>query len=654
MPVDDIYDNRDKIFAYISNNPGSHLRKISRDLDMHLSTLRYHLDHLEKKGSIVSHKQSNLKIYFVSGRLNTEEKALAQFLQQKRFRDIIMVLIESPGSTSSQIADRLSMSHSTASKYINILEDRSILSHEKAGRKKRYRIIDEESVIELLKAHKKFMEDKSFEIRMPMNAIVGMTSLLLDENMTAEQKDLVETIRISADALMAVVNDILDFSKIEREKTEIEITTFYLRNCIEDSLQSLAQKAAAKRLDLAYALDATSPDIIIGDPKKLSQILVNLLDNAVDFTDKGSVSVAVSSTHLDPLYEIHFEIKSTCTDIPEDGSGQTIRSAGDPGELKARKDSTTDQVLSMTRELVELMSGRIWQESNPGNGPAIHFTIKTKHVPHISPLRGIQLQLDGKRLLIVQGNETIRNNLELQTARWGMIPIACARGDEALGLMRSIDPLHVALLDVGTARDGGVSLSEEIRKIDGTLPLVAMTSPDQRIRRGFYASTLSKPYRQSDLLAALNVAVAGRSISACDEKITEEVKISGAQKVLVAEDNVTNQKVILSMLKRLGIAAQAVSNGREALRALEGRHYDLVLMDVMMPEIDGLQATRIIRRRWPDNGPKVVAVTAYALKGDREKCLEAGMDDYLSKPVKMEELKKVLSKHQILRDSASS
>ena len=214
--------------------------------------------------------------------------------------------------------------------------------------------------------------------------------------------------------------------------------------------------------------------------------------------------------------------------------------------------------------------------------------------------------------------------------------------------------MHVALLDVGMTRDSGVSLSEEIRKIDGTLPLVAMTFPDQGIRRGFYASTLSKPYRQSDLLAALNVAVARQSISACDEKITEEVKSAGAQKVLVAEDNVTNQKVILSMLKRLGIPAQAVSNGREALRALECQHYDLVLMDVMMPEIDGLQATRIIRRRWPDNGPKVVAVTAYALKGDRERCLEAGMDDYLSKPVKMEELKKVLGKHQILRDSASS
>ena len=190
-------------------------------------------------------------------------------LQQKRFRDIILVLIDSPGSTFSQIAEKLSMSHSTASKYINILEDRKILSHEKVGKKKRYRINDEKSVIELLKTYKRFMTDMSFDIRMPMNDIVGMTSLLLEENMTVEQRDLVETIRISTDALMAIVNDILDFSKIERDMSELEIKTFNLRNCIEDALQSVSEKAATKRLDLAYRIDEISPDVIIGDPKKL-------------------------------------------------------------------------------------------------------------------------------------------------------------------------------------------------------------------------------------------------------------------------------------------------------------------------------------------------------------------------------------------------
>ena len=235
-------DNRKLIFDYVSDNPGSHLRKIARDLNVRLGTLRYHLDYLEKKGSIVSQKQNNLKMYFVSGKLKPQEKTLTQLLQQKHFRDIIFALIESPDLTFSQIADRVSMSPSATSKYINILRDKEILSYKKIGREKKYHINDEKSIIELLKTYKNFMANMSYEIRTPMNAIMGMTSLLLDENMTPEQKDFVETIKISADALMAIINDILDFSKIDREKTGLEIQTFNLRNCIEDALQLLQQR----------------------------------------------------------------------------------------------------------------------------------------------------------------------------------------------------------------------------------------------------------------------------------------------------------------------------------------------------------------------------------------------------------------------------
>jgi len=643
MPENVIVDNRDKIFAYISNNPGSHLRKIARELKISLSTLRYHLDQLEKNGLIVSQKQYNLKIYFVSGKLKPEERALTQLLQQKRFRDIILILVESPGSTFSQIAQRLSMSHSTASKYINILEDRKILSHEKVGRKKRYRINDEKSVIELLKTYKKFMTEMSFDIRMPMNAIVGMTSLLLEENMTAEQRDFVETIRISSDALMAIVNDFLDFSKIERDKTDLEIRTFNLRNCIEDALQSVAEKATTKGLDLAYKIDGISPDVIIGDPKKLLQILINLLSSAVEFTDKGEVDVSVSSAHLDPLYEIHFEIKDTGIGIPADKLDRLFNSCGTPEELKKRKSKVADTSLS---KLVELMSGRLWAESNLGEGSTFHFTIKTKPVPNISLLSGIQLPLDGKRIIIAEGNTTIRSNLEMQTAEWGMIPITSAGFEEALGLIRSIDPLDIALLDISTI-DNVLSLEEEILKINKALPIVALTFAGQRIRPKLFTSTLAKPVRQTDLFNALKAALAEQSIAGIDDELT--AKRSGHEdlSVLIAEDNVSNQKVILSMLKRLGYQAHAVSNGREALQALEFGSYDVVLMDVRMPEMDGLEATRIIRKRW-HNKMLIIAITAYALKGDREKCLEAGMDDYISKPVKMEELSEMLKKHLII------
>jgi signal transduction histidine kinase/DNA-binding response OmpR family regulator len=644
MQDDVVHENREKIFGYISNNPGSHLRKISRELNMRLSTLRYHLDHLEKTGLVVSQKQNNLKIYFVPGKLKPEEMALTQLLQQKRFRDIILVLIDSPGSTFSQIAEKLSMSHSTASKYINILENRKILSHKKVGRKKIYRINDEKSVIELLKTYKKFMADMSFEIRMPMNAIVGMTSLLLDENMTAEQRDFVETIRISADALMAVVKDILDFSKIELEKTELEIKTFDLRNCVEDSLQSVAEKATAKSLDLAYAIDKVSPDIIIGDPKKLRQILINLLNNAVKFTENGGVYVSVSSLFLDPLYEIHFEVRDTGVGIPEDKLDRLFNSCSKYEMPNMKRNKVANTSLFTSRELVELMSGRIWVESKLEEGSTFHFTIKTKHVPHISPLSGIQLPLNGKRILIAEKNKTIRNILEIQATEWGMIPITCTESEESLRLI-SVDPFDIALLDDNVPMNNGFSLGEEMRKINTTLPLISLTFAGKRIRPELYASTLVKPFRQSDLFNALKTAFTEQSISICNREPTAESSSNSTHSVLIAEDNLSNQKVILYMLKRLGYRAQAVYNGKEALQALECGSYDIILMDVRMPEMDGLEATRIIRERW-HNKMKIIAITAYALKGDRERCLAAGMDDYINKPVRIGELKEMLRKHQ--------
>ena len=643
MQEEVVLENRERIFAYILNNPGSHLRKIARDIKLHLSTLRYHLDQLEKNGTIISQKQNNLKIYFVSGKLKPEERALTQLLQQKRFREIILVLIDSPGSTFSQIAEKLSMNRSTTSKYINILEDRKILSHEKIGRIKKYRINDEKSVIELLKTYKKFMADMSFEIRMPMNDIVGTTSLLLEEKITAEQRDLVETIRISADALMAIVNDILDFSKIEREMPELEIKTFNLRNCVEDALQSVAEKATAKRLDLTYEIDKVSPDIIIGDPKKLCQILINLLDNCVDSTYSGGIAVSVSSVHIDPLYEIHFEIKDTGIGISAEKLNRLFNSCSKP-EAITEAIMVSDKGHSTNRELVELMNGRIWAESKLGEGSKIYFTIKTKHVPHISPLSGIQLPFDGKHILIMEGNIKLRNCLKTQAAEWGMIPITCAGSEEAFKLMKTEDSLEVALLDVSMQIDNGLSSGEKIYKISKNLPLVALTFAGQQVKPDFYASFLSKPVRQSDLFNALKAALASKSEAAFDENQLAESSSRSILRVLLAEDNASNQKVILSMLKRLGHKAQAVSNGREALLALERESYDIVLMDVRMPEMDGLEATRIIRQRRSDE-MKIIAITAYALKGDRERCLEAGMDDYISKPVKIGELKEMLKKH---------
>lgn len=643
MQEDAASENREQIFGYISNNPGSHLRKIARGLDMRLSTLRYHLDHLEKRGQIVSQKQNNLKIYFASGKLKPEEKALTQLLQQKRFRDIIMVLINSPGSTFSQIAEQLSMSPSTASKYINILEDREVLSHEKVGRQKRYRINDERSVIELLKTYKKLMTDMSYDIRMPMNAIVGMTSLLLNDDMTPEQKDFVETIRISADALMAIVNDILDFSKIERENAGLEIQTFNLRSSIEDTLQSLAEKAARGKVNLTYAIDKISPNVIIGDPKKLRQILHNLLDDAINNTRHREVALSVSSTRLDPLYEIHFEIKDAGSGIPPDQI-EHLFDSGIKGR-GANRSKVAFPGLLASKGLVELMSGRIWVESKMGEGSAVHFTVKTRHVPHISPLTGVQLQLDGKRILIMDGSAAVRDFLSNQVREWGMIPEVAGRIEEVPELLREGGPFDIALLDVNMPANGGRSLAEGVQETAGSPPLIALAFAGQEIPPGLFRGSLAKPIKQTNLYNSIAAAFPEPIRPVYGPASSPEKDRPGGLRVLLAEDNSSNQKVILMMLKRLGYPARAVSSGRAAVEALENEHFDVVLMDVRMPDMDGLEATRVIRQRL-HNDLKIIAVTAYALRGDREKCLAVGMDDYISKPVKMEELAAMLGKYQ--------
>lgn len=635
-------ENRKQIFNYISDNPGSHLRKIARDIDIRLSTLRYHLDHLEKKGLIVSQKQNNLKIYFASGKLKPQEKTLTQLLQQKHFRDIILVLIDSPGSTFSQIADRLSMSPSTTSKYINILESKKILSYEKYGRQKKYYINDEKSVIELLKTYKNFVANMSYEIRTPMNAIMGMTSLLLDENMTQEQRDFVETIKISADALMVVVNGILDFSKIEIERTGLEIQTFELRSCIEDALEIIASKEAAKRLNFGYTLDKTSPKVIIGDPSKLRQVLINLIENAVKSTVVGEVIVSVSSKCIDPLYEIHFEIRDTGIGNPlEKVDLLSERSRGDDVS-RVNESSVDNSSLGVCKRLVELMSGRIW-ESKEGKGSTIHFTIMTKEVRSTSPLTGIQLLLEGKRILIVDGNKAIRGIISAQALEWGMVPITAESSQEAIGLIKSGEIFDVALLDVNMPSGDGASLAREIRETDANLPLIALAFIGQQIESELFSNSLTKPVKQSNLYNSLKVAFVQHSASQNSQKPSRVGTDFCSKRVLLAEDNQSNQKVISMMLKRLGYKADAVTNGKEALMALERRHYDIVLMDVRMPEMDGLEATRLIRKRWPDK-TKIIAITAYALRGDKEKCLEAGMDAYISKPVRLEELAEVLGK----------
>lgn len=515
-------------------------------------------------------------------------------------------------------------------------------------------------------AKSEFLANMSHEIRTPMNGVIGMTELLLNTSQSSEQKEFTETIRNSGESLLYIINNILDFSKIESGKMDVDQHPFELVQSVEDVLDLFAHKAGEKGVDLVYLIENNVPSHIIGDSVKIKQILINLVGNALKFTSKGEIFVKVfleteneDTQNLKNSLSLHFMVKDSGIGIPKDKQGKLFTSFTQVDSSTTRKYGGTGLGLAISFKLTQLMGGQISLESEEGVGTTFYFNIKVKNAPDEAKTntKGSLSELNGKRVLIVDDNETNREILKYQLESYKADLVLVSMAQEALDVLEKDSAFDLIITDMQMPEMDGLELTKEIRKQErfAKVPIICLSSIGNELyndpkAKAIFSRILSKPVKQKYLVEAilqsLNITIQEKKKEEdVKPEISEKLALEYPIKILIAEDNPTNQKLALFVLNKLGFQPDIANNGVEAVKMVAQNKYDLILMDIQMPEMDGLEATKQIIKKYPkEERPMIVAVTANAMQEDKEICLQAGMDDYISKPFKINDLIKTIKK----------